>query len=275
MPEAWPKLRPHPTAAELRTPQSPNMTSPPVNDPRRPSFTASPRTGLLPSPFSHSDEAIGDAPGSSRFGPDPPLYPGDEDIEPQDGSLLPPRSFQPFFTMIKDVESGETYHPSIYYVFADDEPDPLSTAALNALDAYTPHALREAEAKALIDGVPREEERYIMVNMGPTGTNVVGARSLAPNWAVTSAQVRAAPTFDGGEAEESDGLMLMIEGLGSGSSSTVPAAKTAKERRMQAEGAFEDARKKTNGNMTTAMEHLAHEMVNGIHMLDKVAILEQ
>lgn len=247
------------------------MTSPSLKDPR---------TGLLPSPFSHSDEAIADVPppeASSRFstGPDPPLFEADDDyVEPQDGSLVPPPRFAPFFTMITDAESGETYHPSTYYVFADDEPDVLSTAALHALDAYSPHAQREAEAEALLEGTTRVEERYILVSMGPEGTNVASARSLAPSWAVTNAEVRAAPTFDGGEGGGSDGLMLMVEGLGSGASSAVPVGKTAKERRVKAEEAFDEARRKGGGNVITVMEDLAQGTIGGLRILDKVATLE-
>ena len=172
--------------------------------------------------------------------------------------------------MIKDKESGETYHPSTYYVFADDEPEVLSNAALHALDAFTPQAIRDAEAKALVDGTAREEERYILVNMGPSGTNVVGARSLAPTWAVTNARVRAAPTFDGGDGEGSDGLMLMVEGKSSSTSAVAPTSKTANARRAQAQDALDGARKRNAGNIITAMEELAQEMMSGIRTLDQV-----
>jgi hypothetical protein len=176
--------------------------------------------------------------------------------------------------MITDAESGETYHPSTYYVFADDEPDVLSSAALHALDASSVQAQREADARVLVEGGVREEERYILVSMRPDGTNVAGARSLAPNWAVTNAEVRPAPTFDGGDGEGSDALMLMIEGLGSGASSSVPPARTAKERRVNAEAVFEEARRKGGGNVITGMEELAQGMIGGIRILDKVASLD-
>jgi hypothetical protein len=176
--------------------------------------------------------------------------------------------------MITDAESGETYHPSTYYVFQDDEPDVLSSAALHALDAYSPQAIREAEAKALVEGTTREEERYVLLSMGPDGTNVVSARSLAPSWAVTSAEVRAAPTFDGGEGEGSDGLMLMVEGLSSGAATLPPSTRTAKERMVQARDSFEEARKRRGGDMIKAMEDLAQGMIGGLRVLDKVATLD-
>jgi hypothetical protein len=178
--------------------------------------------------------------------------------------------------MITDAESGETYHPTTYYVFADDEPDVLSSAALHALDSSSVQAQREADAKALIEGGVKEEERYILVAMGQEGTNVVGAKSLTPSWAVTNAEVRAAPTFDGGEGEGSDGLMLMIEGLTSGASAPAPSTRPAKERRAkaEAEASFDEARRKGGGNIITGMEELAQGMVGGIRTLDKVAALE-
>jgi hypothetical protein len=255
------------------------MTSPSQNDPRRPSLVASPRTGLLPSPFSHNDEAVADvvAPAvASRYspGPEPPLDADDDYVEPQDGSLLPPPGFAPFFTMITDAESEETYHPSTYYVFADDEPDVLSTAALDALDVYSPGAQEEADTKAQLEGIAREEERYVLVSLGAEGTNVVSAKSLAPNWAITNAEVRAAPTFDGGEDQGSDGLMLMVEGLGIGDTSSLLSGRTSKERHSKAKDSFDEARRKGGGSIVTAMEDLAQGMIGGLHTLDKVTSLE-
>jgi arginine/ornithine N-succinyltransferase beta subunit len=172
--------------------------------------------------------------------------------------------------MIKDAETGETYHPSTYYVFEDDEPDVLTTAALHALEAGSPNAIRDAEAKALIDGTAREEERYVFINMGQDGTNVAGARSLAPSWAVTNAHVRSAPTFDDGEGGDSDGLMLMVEGVGSGMTS-VTKTKTSKERQDQAIETFEEASRHGAGNTISAMENIAQGMVVGLRTLDMIA----
>lgn len=59
--------------------------------------------------------------------------------------------------------------------------------------------------------------------MDATGSNVVSAQSMSPDWAVTSTEVGAAPTWDrdgeGGEGErgegeeEGGGMMLRIEGM--------------------------------------------------------------
>jgi hypothetical protein len=176
--------------------------------------------------------------------------------------------------MITDAGSGETYHPSTYYVFADDEPDVLSTAALHALDAFSPHAQQEAEARAQLEGLPREEERYIFVSLGQEGTNVASAKSLAPNWAIRNAEVRPAPTFDGSEDQGNDGLMLIVEGLGTGGESALLPSRTQKERRARAKHLFDEARRKGGGNVITAMEDLAQGMIGGLRTLDKVTNLE-
>ena len=60
--------------------------------------------------------------------------------------------------------------------------------------------------------------------MDATGSNVVSAKSMSPDWAVTSTEVGAAPTWDRdgegsegergeGEEEEGRGMMLRIEGM--------------------------------------------------------------
>jgi hypothetical protein len=176
--------------------------------------------------------------------------------------------------MITDAESGETYHPSTYYVFADDEPDALTTAALDALEAYSPHAREETEARAQVEDMPREEERYILVSLGPNGTNITSVKSLAPNWAITNAEIRPTPTFDGGEDQGSDGLMLMVEGLVASDTSAIQEGKTLQERQALAKDTFVNIRRKGGGNIITAMENLAQGMIGGIQTLDKVMSLE-
>lgn len=51
--------------------------------------------------------------------------------------------------------------------------------------------------------------------MDATGTNVLSAQSMSPEWAVTSTEVGAAPTWDDRDikGEGGGGLMLRIEGM--------------------------------------------------------------
>lgn len=42
--------------------------------------------------------------------------------------------FQPFFALIEDTLTNEHYHPTVHYIFADDEPDIITEAACRSLD---------------------------------------------------------------------------------------------------------------------------------------------
>ncbi|KAK5952738.1 hypothetical protein OHC33_006331 [Knufia fluminis] len=46
----------------------------------------------------------------------------------------PQQPFQPFFTLIEDTVTNEHYHPTIHYIFADDEPDIITEAACRSLE---------------------------------------------------------------------------------------------------------------------------------------------
>ncbi|KAK5076116.1 hypothetical protein LTR64_006407 [Lithohypha guttulata] len=49
----------------------------------------------------------------------------------------PQRPFQPFFTLIEDTLMNEHYHPTVHYIFADDEPDIITEAACRSLEQNT------------------------------------------------------------------------------------------------------------------------------------------
>ncbi|KIW98802.1 uncharacterized protein Z519_00465 [Cladophialophora bantiana CBS 173.52] len=51
---------------------------------------------------------------------------------------LPIPSFQPFFTLIEDSVTNEHYHPTVHYIFADDDADIITEAALRSLEALDP-----------------------------------------------------------------------------------------------------------------------------------------
>ncbi|OQU95894.1 hypothetical protein CLAIMM_02054 [Cladophialophora immunda] len=54
------------------------------------------------------------------------------------GELLPIPSFQPFFTLIEDSVTNEHHHPTVHYIFADDDADLITEAALRSLEALDP-----------------------------------------------------------------------------------------------------------------------------------------
>jgi hypothetical protein len=130
-------------------------------------------------------------------------------------------SFEPFFTLIENPAISEHYHPTVHYIFADDEDaDILTEAACRALsqdDAQhsASQGSQDTKLPAPIDGV---REHYIIVDVQPTdaGTTfeVTDAHSLSSDWQVTDASISRAPTIQDLNAVPGDGLMLKIEAAG-------------------------------------------------------------
>ncbi|KAL2890849.1 anaphase-promoting complex subunit 11 [Ceratocystis lukuohia] len=85
------------------------------------------------------------------------------------------RPFDPPLTLVTNTSTGTTYHPQVYYIFSDDEPDTLT------------HALQLANNRN-----PGLYDRAVIVDLQPsdadTGWTVAAASSITADWAVTSAQ---------------------------------------------------------------------------------------
>lgn len=144
--------------------------------------------------------------------------------------------FTPFFTLVNDVsfagagaegkDEKSTHHPArVHYIFEDDEDSEVLTAALvRSMETHVPPTTRPEEAVELERSRPREatrEERVIIVDVNAAGDAVTKVVSLSPSWAVLSAEIGKAPTWDGGDEGEGGnaavgGLMLRIEGTGIG-----------------------------------------------------------
>lgn len=43
--------------------------------------------------------------------------------------------FQPFFTLVEDANTGEYHHPTVHYIFSDDDTDILTEAAVRSLES--------------------------------------------------------------------------------------------------------------------------------------------
>lgn len=115
----------------------------------------------------------------------------------QEGSLIPPPDFKPFFTLIEDSLTGEPYHPAVHYVFADDDQDILTAAALETISD-------EQQSS--------ESERFMIVDLSADGKEVLSVSSLSPDWQGLKTKVTQAPSW-GDESGTSDrGLMLRIFG---------------------------------------------------------------
>ena len=112
-------------------------------------------------------------------------------------------------------------------MFSDDTPDSdlITSAALRVLDPSSTTSspiLNAQDGHSNTNG--RAKERFVLIDMDATGTKVLSAQSMSPDWAVTSTELSSAPTWDKdgdkngeemqeGEEGETKGLMLRIEGM--------------------------------------------------------------
>jgi hypothetical protein len=128
---------------------------------------------------------------------------GDHADEPCASSLPhPPPDFKPFFALVEDPLTGEHHHPTVHYVFADDDPDLLTNAALHTLP--TDHDADRPELAGL--------DRFVIVDVDATGKEIVSASSLAPDWQVAETKVVQAPSWRDESTAESRQLMVWISG---------------------------------------------------------------
>jgi hypothetical protein len=115
------------------TPPVPSYSSSPSKSSlRRTSGSHNPSTrSLLPSP--HFDEAhASESRGSPR--PDESLPAVEASHTAEDAGLPLQHLFQPFFTLIEDSTTHEHFHPTVHYIFADDDADIITEAALRSIE---------------------------------------------------------------------------------------------------------------------------------------------
>jgi len=199
---------------------------------------------LASSPKPPSDEETvrsppnlqGASPISTEAAQGPAKLPSDEE-QPQASTTqkeIPTRPpFQPFFTLISDAATSTTHHPQqVHYLFEDDDTELLTAACLQAVDAEDayeasskspleqplaasspPDPTAAAAAQRLDRRV--QENRILVLDVDASGTKIVRAHSLTPNWQILSTSLSPAPTWDtpaqGGSSEEHN-MMLRIEG---------------------------------------------------------------
>ncbi|EER23089.1 hypothetical protein D8B26_004394 [Coccidioides posadasii str. Silveira] len=91
-------------------------------------------TNSRPSAVSNevSDEAVTSSPDQQQDHGQEQIH---QEYEPshsaQDATLT---SFRPFFTLIEDANTSKFYHPTVHYVFSDDDTSLITEAALRSLD---------------------------------------------------------------------------------------------------------------------------------------------
>ncbi|KAH0170217.1 hypothetical protein KCU67_g2731, partial [Aureobasidium melanogenum] len=133
---------------------------------------------------------------------DEPQYPSTAPEE-----LLPPPDFRPFFTLIEDPDSGEHHHPSVHYIFSDDNPDFLTSTIVDAMG-------QEQAGTSPEQKVDNNRERMILLDIAPDGKTVNEIQSLSPHWQVLRTTVGQAPSWaDEGARKDIPGLMLNIQGM--------------------------------------------------------------
>jgi len=129
-------------------------------------------------------------------------------IKPSPEQLFPPPHFKPFYTLIEDADTGDVHHPTVHYIFSDDDPDLLTSAALEAIEPGERHG---GEA----------EERFVLIDVGRGGRTVESVASLSPDWYVLRTELSQAPSWAGEGRGVERGLMLKLSGKEtSGESST-------------------------------------------------------
>jgi hypothetical protein len=211
----------------------------------------------------------------------------DEIPYPEPGSeqtLLPPPNFNPFFTLIEDSTSGEHYHPYVHYVFADDDPDIITAASMRGLgldetnylsqDAQEGSERQQPQEGVSEDGeefpvesplpppIPGVKEHFLIIDLGADGRTIVDAQSLSPEWQITDASIRTAPSFD--ETSPDQGHMLRIEGI------EIPGKHKGKGK-GQAVDKLSEAREKSQGDLFEALDCLVQDIEGGLGLAAKIA----
>ncbi|KAL9638489.1 MAG: hypothetical protein Q9164_001521 [Protoblastenia rupestris] len=135
--------------------------------------------------------------------------------DPQASQANPPTAFEPLFSLITNTLSPTTHHPTVHYIFSDDPPDtsPITATAIQVLDS-SPTSPATVHSQPLS---PKCKERYVLLDIDASGTKILSAQSMSPDWAVVSTELGPAPTWEGEQVGEEGkgerGLMLKIEGM--------------------------------------------------------------
>jgi hypothetical protein len=84
--------------------------------------------------------------------------------------------FQPFFTLVEDAHTSDYHHPTVHYIFSDDDTDIVTEAALRSLEAQqtqpgkeqVPRSDETSEKSTLLPPpIPGVRENYIVLDVEP------------------------------------------------------------------------------------------------------------
>ena len=118
-------------------PLSPSSQSSLTSPPARPSTFSRPSDQSV---RTSDDHPIDEAPPQHTSPITTSAYDATEDASHQLGEAyedVPDHTqlFQPFFTLIEDAHTSDHYHPTVHYIFSDDDTDIVTEAALRSLEA--------------------------------------------------------------------------------------------------------------------------------------------
>jgi len=236
-----------------------HSSSPSKSSLRSASGTQKQPRSLLPSP--HFEEHL-PAHHTQPRSPPNQLLEYERAIQEENTADEPHRRL-PFFTLIEDTINHEYHHPTVHYIFADDDMDILTEAAYRSLRdddplSVVPTSEQESQPSVLS---PREQEQeesrlpapvegvrehYVILDVQPdirgTSFEVTSAQSLSSEWQVLNTSISNAPTIDATDGDDGvEGLMLKIEGRGLMSESeTKPKGRGARKEKDRNKDAMDD-----------------------------------
>ncbi|WYZ44031.1 hypothetical protein EsH8_VII_000467 [Colletotrichum jinshuiense] len=145
----------------------------------------------------------------------------DAEVDAEPEPVAPRLDPAGFFALVSNASTNTTHHPTVKYIFLDDDPDTLTTALAAhdaANQASTPSASASKPAAAAKNASPN---RAVLLDVVPGADGqweVSSAASLSADFAVTEASI----SRQAGEKE--GGLVLKIEGVEGGTAAAAGAA---------------------------------------------------
>jgi len=184
----------------------------------------------------------------------------EEAVNVEEHVYAQPKDFQPLFGLVDDELTGDQHHPHIHYIFADDDDDFVTNAALTALQAKT--SLTKPED--LTHSSANSNERFIVLDLDSTGSNIVSAQSLSQDWQILSTELSLAPSVQDDDNATMGGMMLRVRGVEC-STQTITSKQSATEVLTQ-------ARTQANNQINDAISTLADCFQRELETIQKMMI---
>ncbi|KAJ5109612.1 hypothetical protein N7532_002257 [Penicillium argentinense] len=137
---------------------------------------------------------------------------GTDNVEPDEN--ISEQSFQPFFTILADAHSPVIHHPTVHYIFSDDDTDIIKEAGFRSLhmqritipsiekdseleddhEGSTEHDPEEEEKPALPPAIPGVRTHYLLLDVKPFATAVERNTSAVQNMSTFPSVPSASPS---------------------------------------------------------------------------------